>query len=159
MNTVDTIIENIEKKKSEWNYKDALKIALEWLHKNLSDYRIYEELADIYIYQEDYEKAEEVIQYARELHPNSGTGLYLEGYIYAEKWHYQEAIQIFEKANQFFPNNAEVLRSLWWCHMMVGEMQKSIALLKRAIRLAPEDEKILQNLQTAQLLYRERENS
>lgn len=43
--------------------------------------------------------------------------------------------------------------------MMVGEMQKSIALLKRAIRLAPEDEKILQNLQTAQLLYRERENS
>lgn len=39
----------------------------------MNDYRLYEELADIYMFQENIEKAEEVIQYARELHPESST--------------------------------------------------------------------------------------
>lgn len=78
MNPVDNIIEQIEKSKQDGDYDTALKIALNGLNSHMNDYRFYEELADIYIFQENLEKAEEVIRYARELHPTSGTGIFLE---------------------------------------------------------------------------------
>jgi hypothetical protein len=75
---IDTIIENIEQLKSQNRYHDARETALQALSKHTDDYRLYEELADIYLFENNLEKAEEVITYARELHPNSSTGIYLE---------------------------------------------------------------------------------
>lgn len=85
MTTTDIFIEKIEKSKSGGDYDSALKIALEGLNSHMNDYRLYEELADIYIFKGNLDKAEEVIGYARELHPTSGTGIFLEGYISMEK--------------------------------------------------------------------------
>lgn len=75
---LDDIILNIEELKSKNQYGKARQTALQALTQYTDDYRIYEELADIYIFEENLDKAEEVIRYARTLHPESGTGAYLE---------------------------------------------------------------------------------
>ena len=75
---IEDIINTIETLKSESKYTEARETALQALAKYTDDYRIYEELADIYIFEENLDKAEEVIGYARALHPESGTGAYLE---------------------------------------------------------------------------------
>jgi hypothetical protein len=75
---IEDIINAIEEFKSESKYTEARETALQALVKYTDDYRIYEELADIYIFEENLDKAEEVIGYARALHPESGTGAYLE---------------------------------------------------------------------------------
>ena len=158
-NSADSIIQKIENHKSAGNYDAALTETLEWLKKYVDDYRFYEELADIYLYQENLEKAEEVIHYARELHPESGTGIYLQGYIFLEKWDYEQALETLEHAKILFPNNAEIIRSIGWCNVMIGNMQKGIALLRRAHGLAPDDESIHQYLTTALLLYEEQNST
>lgn len=152
LNKNDTLIDEIEEKKLSWDYDWALQVALNALKKDLNDYRIYEELADIYIFQENLTKAEEVIAYARELHPDSGTGLFLEGYILSEKWDYEKAKAIFQKANMLFPNNAEIIRNIGWCFVMLGNMDQGIIFLERARALAPDDEKILSNIVATRLL-------
>jgi Tfp pilus assembly protein PilF len=68
----------IETLKHQNNYIQARDTALQALTKYTDDYRLYEELADIYLFENNLEKAEEVIGYARALHPESGTGVYLE---------------------------------------------------------------------------------
>ncbi len=78
---VDTIIESIENLKHQNRYGEARLTALDALVRHTDDYRLYEELADIYLFEENLEKAEEVIAYARTLHPDSVTGIFLEGYI------------------------------------------------------------------------------
>ncbi len=75
---IETIIETIESLKHESRYHEAKETALGALARHTEDYRLYEELADIYLFEQNIEKAEEVISYARELHPESGTGIYLE---------------------------------------------------------------------------------
>ena len=72
------MIETIETLKHQNKYIQARDTALQALTKYTDDYRLYEELADIYLFENNLEKAEEVIGYARALHPESGTGVYLE---------------------------------------------------------------------------------
>ncbi len=75
---IDSVIETIESLKHGNHYEQARETALQALTKYTDDYRLYEELADIYLFENNLEKAEEVIGYARALHPDSGTGVYLE---------------------------------------------------------------------------------
>lgn len=75
---VEVVIETIESLKHQNQYNEARDTALQALTKYTDDYRLYEELADIYLFENNLEKAEEVIGYARALHPESGTGTYLE---------------------------------------------------------------------------------
>lgn len=152
MNTIDSLIHQIESLKEEWKHKEALDTTLKWLETHMNDYRLYEELADIYMFQENIEKAEEVIQYARELHPESSTWLYLQWCILREKWEYEKALSVFNEVNNMIPNTWEILQNLWWCHMMLGSMQKSIAILNRAHKLEPNNPEIIKNLNTAYLL-------
>lgn len=78
---IQKIIEKIETSKSENDYPKAKEISLEALKIHTDDYRLYEELADIYLFEGNIEKASEVLSVARELHPDSGTGMYLDGYL------------------------------------------------------------------------------
>lgn len=70
---LESVIETIEALKHENKYHEARDIALQALTRYTDDYRLYEELADIYLFENNLEKAEEVISYARALHPESGT--------------------------------------------------------------------------------------
>lgn len=146
---LDDIISRIEELKSESKYTEARQTALQALSKYTDDYRIYEELADIYIFEENLDKAEEVIGYARALHPDSGTGAYLEWYIAAARGDFDRAISILTVANTKFPNNAEIIRNLGWSYVMRGEISRWLGLLRRAHALAPTDMMIVNDLWVA----------
>lgn len=146
---IEDIILVIEELKSESKYTEARETALQALAKHTDDYRIYEELADIYIFEENLDKAEEVIGYARALHPDSGTGAYLEGYIAAARGDFDRAIEILTIANTKFPNNAEIIRNLGWSYVMRGEIARGLSFLRRAYALAPEDMMIINDLGVA----------
>jgi Flp pilus assembly protein TadD len=121
---IETIIQAIEDLKHENRYGEARLTALEALTKHTDDYRLYEELADIYLFEENIEKAEEVIAYARTLHPESATGIYLEGFISTLKGDFDHAIEILTKANALIPNNAEIIRNLGWSYVMKGQTSR-----------------------------------
>jgi uncharacterized protein HemY len=82
---IQELITSIEQAKIANNYPKAREIALGGLHEHTDDYRLYEELADIYLFEGNLEKADEVLMIARELHAESSTGMYLEGYLATAK--------------------------------------------------------------------------
>ena len=148
---IDSIIESIEDLKRQNRYQDARETALQALMRYTDDYRLYEELADIYLFENNLEKAEEVIRYARELHPDSGTGIYLEGYIAVAKGDFDYAIDVLSRANKLLPNNPEIIRHLGWAFVMKGEVSRGLTLLRRAHILAPDDMMITHDLWVALL--------
>lgn len=139
-------ITDIEELKYRWDYKTAKNKIDQYLLRYTDDYRLYEELADIYLYEWDFKKAENAMLFAQRLHPESATGTYLMGYINISKWKYSLWVELLEKSNQLFPNNAEILRNLWWWYNMLGLTKKWIMLLKRALNLNPEDTLIMEDL-------------
>ncbi len=153
---IQEIILSIEVAKQENNYIQARIIALEALKDYTDDYRLYEELADIYLFEGNLEKADEVLAIARELHPESGTGMYLDGYIATAKGEFDRAIETLSKANIDMPNNAEILRNLGWAYVMTvdtggitSNLTKGISLLRRAHILAPDEPMIINDLSVA----------
>ncbi len=154
--TIHDLILSIENAKQENNYMLARSIALEALKDHTDDYRLYEELADIYLFEGNLEKADEVLAIARELHPESGTGMYLDGYIATAKGEFDRAIETLSKANIDMPNNAEILRNLGWAYVMTldkeehaSNLSKGISLLRRAHILAPDEPMIINDLSVA----------
>ncbi len=85
---------------------------------------MYEELADVYIYEGDYVKAEKALDYAETLESDSSTGLYLRGYMSLIRNDFQKAIESLEESNNKSPNNPEVLRNLGWAYTMTGDVKK-----------------------------------
>lgn len=149
IHNIEILISEIENKKAEQNYNDAHELALEWLKIHTDDYRLYEELADIYLFGGNLDKADEVLTIARELHPESTTGMYLDGYIATAKWEFDRAIEILSKANLQMPNNAEILRNLGWAYVMNTNVSKWVSLLRRAHILAPEEPMVINDLSVA----------
>lgn len=147
--TLDALIESIEQAKWENNYEQARNRALTWLKTHPNDYQIYEELADIYLFEWNLEKASEVLAIARDIHPESATGMYLAGYIASAMWEFDVAIRELTIANEHLPNNSEILRNLGWANVMNGSGVKWITLLRRAHSLAKEDVMILNDLAVA----------
>lgn len=146
---IQKIIEDIEISKADNDYPKAKEIALEALKVHTDDYRLYEELADIYLFEGNIDKASEVLSVGRELHPESGTGMYLDGYLATARWEFERAIEILSKANAHMPNNAEILRNLWWANVMKGELMKWLSLLRRAHILAPDEPMVINDLSVA----------
>ncbi len=147
--SIDVIIQEIEGAKWSNNYMRAKDIALEWLKSHTDDYRLYEELADIYLFEWELEKAKEVLTIAREIHPASGTGMYLDGYIAIALGEFDRAIEILSLANRDLPNNAEILRNLGWAYVMKWESVKWLSLLRRSHALSPDEPMIINDLAVA----------
>ena len=139
-------IQEIEKLKNNWDYPRALEIANKYLSKYTDDYRLYEELADIYLFEWNFSKAERAMKFAQNLNPESATWLYLSWYINISKWNFKLWVELLEKANELFPNNPEILRNLGWWLNMIGQSKKWIIILKRALNIAPDDILIMEDL-------------
>lgn len=148
MNIIE-VIESIEDLKQKNQYSEASTLAESALIEYADDYRLYEEIADIALFRRDFEKADAMITHALSLNPESGTGMYLAGYIAIGKQDFVRGIEFLSKANELFPNNAEILRNLWWAHFMLTEKEKWISLLRRAMNLAPNDDMIGEDLAVA----------
>lgn len=149
MDEIRNIIIQIESLKAEKQFTKAIGELQKALVKYSDDYRLYEELADIYLYMSDNAKAISALDFALTLNPKSATGNYLKGFILLWDDKVVEAIKYLENSNKLFGNNAEVLRNLGWAYTMSNQHDRGITILKRALNISPEDELITEDLAMA----------
>ncbi len=71
------IIDEVERLKTQKRYTEARVLIEGAISRYPQRYELYEELADIYIYESDYDRAEKALDYAETLEAGSSTGLYL----------------------------------------------------------------------------------
>ncbi len=146
---IRSLIVQIEDLKQEQKYTNAIKIIQDAIKKYNFDYRLYEELADVYLYKGELKKALKAVDFALELHPESATWNYLKGFILLSNDKILDALNFLEKSNKLWANNPEVLRNLWWAYVALWHTQRGISVLKRALVIAPEDELITEDLAMA----------
>lgn len=148
-------VENLIKEVESLKVNEEFKKAMELLENNLStyndDYRLYEEIADIYLYEWKHSKALKAVNFALSINPESATWCYLKWFILLAKEKIKEAIPFLEKSNTLMPNNSEVLRNLWWAYSMSSEKERWIFILKRALFMCPWDLLISQDLAMAMI--------
>lgn len=149
MDEIRNIILHIENLKSEKNFTEAIEILQKNIAKHANDYRLYEELADIYLYLWENKKALAALDFSLSLNASSATWNYLKGFILLSEDKVTEAIVYLEASNKIFWNNAEVLRNLGWAYTMTGQNERGIVILKRALNISPEDELITEDLAMA----------
>lgn len=151
MNHELPIIDEVERLKTQKRYTEARVLIEGAISRYPQRYELYEELADIYIYESDYDRAEKALDYAETLEAGSSTGLYLRWYMSLIRNDFQKAILSLEQSNKKSPNNPEVLRNLGWAYTMVGDVKKGVILLERALTIAPDDMLIMEDLGVALL--------
>lgn len=145
------IIDQVERLKNQKRYTEARDM-IEWaISRYPNRCELYEELADIYIYEGEYLKAKKALDYIETLESSSPTSMYLRWYMALVQNDFVGAIQHLESSNEHNPNNSEVLRNLGWAYTMVGEVKKWIILLERALTIAPDDILIMEDLWVALL--------
>lgn len=149
MDKIKDIIIEIEKLKTEQKFTKAIELIEQNIVLYNWDYRLYEELADIYLYKWELNKALKSINFWLELNPESATWNYLKWFILLSQDKVQESIKFLENSNSIMGNNSEVLRNLWWAYTMLWESDKWIAILKRALVITPNDELITEDLAMA----------
>lgn len=149
MDQIKDIILQVETLKASAAFEKAIALLEQSIAKYHSDYRLYEELADIYLYQGKLKKAVTAIDFALEINKGSATGNYLKGFISLSNDNIPAAITYLEASNKLMANNAEVLRNLGWAYTLTGEHNKGILILKRALNISPEDELIVEDLAMA----------
>ncbi len=149
MDQIRNVILQVEELKNKKHFQNALKIVEKALIQYSDDYRLYEELADVYLYIWDNEKANKALDFALTLNSESATGNYLKWFILLSQDKIIASIPYLEKSNRLFGNNAEVLRNLGWAYTMAWQTEKWIIILKRALNIAPHDELITEDLAMA----------
>lgn len=149
MNKIKDIILHIESLKEKGDYESAIKILEKYIAIYNTDYRLYEELADIYLYKWELEKWLKSVIFALNLNKESATGNYLKWFILLSQDKIKEAIGFLEKSNSLMWNNAEVLRNLGWAYTMLWESERGVSILKRALIISPKDPLIIEDLAMA----------
>ena len=149
MDEVRSIVVEIENLKQQKQFQAAIALLENGLLKYSDDYRLYEELADIHLYNGSLEKSIKAVDFALTLNPESATGNYLKGFILLSQDKVAEAVKYLERSNAMMGNNAEVLRNLGWAQTMLGETERGITILKRALNIAPGDLLITEDLAMA----------
>ena len=145
------IIDQVEYLKWQQQYIEARKLLEGAIAKYGDRYELYEELADVYIYEWSFQKAQKALDYAETLESGSSTWLYLRGYISLIKNDFHPAVDYLERSNLKSPNNPEVLRNLGWAYTMIWDVKKWIILLERALTISPDDILIMEDLGVALL--------
>ena len=143
------IIIEIEKLKQQSEHKKAIKLIKDTIIKYNDDYRLYEELADTYLYMWKINDANKAVDYALIKNPESATGHYLKWFLCLNYDDFDTALSHLEKSNKMFSNNPEVLRNLGWAYVMTNQVERWIAILQRALKLAPWDRLIIEDLAMA----------
>lgn len=149
MDEIRNIILKVEALKADRKFEEAIGMLQKALFKYSDDYRLYEEMADIYVYMGKSKKAYSALDFSLTLNEKSATGNYLKGFLLLWEDRVIEAISYLEKSNDLHGNNAEVLRNLGWAYTMSGQHERGIIVLKRALNLSPEDELITEDLAMA----------
>lgn len=149
IDNLQQVILVVEDLKEEKKFDEALQLLETNISKYSDDYRLFEEIWDIYIYTSQLDKAAKAIDFALELNPESATGNYLKWFLLLNAEEIIESITYLEKSNRLFWNNAEVLRNLWFAYSLGWQAEKGISILKRALHLNPGDALITEDLAMA----------
>lgn len=149
MDKIKEVVVQVESLKSEQKFNDAIKLLETSLTRYNSDYRLYEELADIYLYKWELDKWLKSVNFSLSLNEKSATWNYLKWFILLSQDKVTEAIIYLEASNKLLANNSEVLRNLWWAYTMIWNSVRWIAILKRALTISPNDELITEDLAMA----------
>ncbi|MFK7779697.1 MAG: hypothetical protein QM490_00990 [Candidatus Gracilibacteria bacterium] len=149
MDKIKELILKIEVLKTEQKFNSAIKLIESALNTYNKDYRLYEELADIYLYKGELKKGLKSVDFALSLNKKSATGNYLKGFILLSQDKVTEAIGYLEISNKILGNNSEVLRNLGWAYSMIGNSERGISVLKRALVITPNDDLITEDLAMA----------
>jgi tetratricopeptide (TPR) repeat protein len=149
MDKIKELVVKVEWLKSEQKFNDAIKLLETSLTRYNSDYRLYEELADIYLYKWELDKWLKSVNFSLSLNQKSATWNYLKWFILLSQDKVNEAIKYLEDSNKILSNNSEVLRNLWWAYTMIWNSERWIMILKRALALSPNDELITEDLAMA----------
>ena len=145
MDKIKDIVNQIEDLKALKLFNEAIELIQETI-KDGDDYRLYEELADIYLYTSEKSKDKKAIDFALKINPDSATWNYLKWFIMLATNKFEESIEFLKKSNSLMQNNPEVLRNLWWAYTNIWEPLRGIAVLKRWLNITPNDELILEDL-------------
>jgi len=149
MDLVKNIIDEIEDLKIQKKYNKAIESTQKALMKYDNDYRLYEELADIYLYLWQLEKALKAIEFSLKINSESATWFYLKWFILLSLNKLEDSIKYLKKSNLLMPNNSEVLRNLWWAYNMTWKQVKWLSILRRALNISPNDFLIKEDLAMA----------
>jgi len=149
MDKIKEIILQIEELKTEQKFEQSTIILEEAIVKYNWDYRLYEELADVYLYMWKLDKWLKCVDFALNLNNESATWNYLKWFLLLSQDKITDSIKYLEKSNKLLSNNSEVLRNLGWAHTMVWDTYKGISILQRALNINPNDELITEDLAMA----------
>lgn len=149
MDKIKELILQIESLKNEQRFNEAISIIEQAISIYNKDYRLYEELADIYLYKWELDKWLKSVNFALSLNKKSATWNYLKWFILLSQDKIIEAIKYLEASNKLLANNSEVLRNLWWAYSMIWNSNRWISVLKRALVIAPGDNLITEDLAMA----------
>lgn len=149
MDFIKTVLSEVESLKKEHKYREAIEKLEELLWKYNEDYRLYEELADIYLYLGKKDKALKAVDFALQLNSSSATWNYLKGFLLLSENKIKRSIAYLEKSNRLIPNNSEVLRNLGWAYNLDLQVEKGIFILKRSLNISPTDKLIVEDLAMA----------
>jgi len=149
MDKIKEVIIQIEQLKSEQKFETCVDILEDAILKYGEDYRLYEELADVYLYRWELKKWLKSIDFALNLNKNSATWNYLKWFLLLSQDKVKESIPFLEKSNNLLKNNPEVLRNLWWAYSITWNGHKGISILKRAFNINPDDDLIVEDLAMA----------
>jgi tetratricopeptide (TPR) repeat protein len=100
MNKITDIVVEIEKLKADQKFGAAIELLEKSIIEYNTDYRLYEELADIYLFKGELDKALKSINHAISLNKESATGCYLKGFILLSQDNVVDAIKHLEKSNE-----------------------------------------------------------
>jgi tetratricopeptide (TPR) repeat protein len=73
METLKEFLKQVETLKSEQKFPEAIEKLEKMITKINDNYRLYEELGDIYIFTGKFEKAEKAVDFALSINPDSPT--------------------------------------------------------------------------------------
>jgi tetratricopeptide (TPR) repeat protein len=100
MNKITDIVVEIEKLKADQKFGAAIELLEKSIIEYNTDYRLYEELSDIYLFKGELDKALKSINHAISLNKESATGCYLKGFILLSQDKVADAIKHLEKSNE-----------------------------------------------------------
>lgn len=149
MDFIKTELTEVENLKKEHKYDKAIEKLENMLSRHSEDYRIYEELADIYLYLGQKDKALKAVDFSLQLNSGSATWNYLKGFILLSENKIKRSVSYLEKSNKLIPNNSEVLRNLGWAYNLDMQIERAIYVLKRALNISPSDVLIIEDLAMA----------
>ncbi|XP_006167338.1 Bardet-Biedl syndrome 4 protein isoform X2 [Tupaia chinensis] len=117
-------------------HKAAAEVYDEAAKLNERDWEICHNMGVCYIYLKQFNKAQDQLHHALQLHRHDLTYIML-GKIHLLEGHLDKAIEVYEKAVEFSPENTDLLTTLGLLYLQLGVYQKAFEHLGKALTYDP----------------------